>query len=268
MTVVSAFLVAGNPLPLLRPDNPPWRPLVDGYARAADALTASTPDVLLVYSTQWIAVLDQLWQARPRTVGMHVDENWYEYGDLQFDISVDVALAEACIAGSAEVGVRAKGVDYDQFPIDTGTIVANTLLNHDGAPLVIAANNVYHDFATTERLAAMAVDKAAEQGKRVAIIAVGGMSGAYFDKEIILTEDHVRYETDNAANLAFLDALKGGSDAARAALGDYVAAAKPDMGMKHLAWILGATGGFASAIIHGYGPLYGAGGAVVEFNVA
>ena len=268
MTIVSAFLVPGNPLPLLRPDNPPWRPLVEGYVRAAEALAASKPDVLLVYSTQWIAVLDQLWQARPRIAGTHVDENWYEYGDLPFDISIDVALAEACIAGSGDVGVRAKSVDFDHFPIDTGTIVANTLLNRAGAPLVIAANNVYHDFATTERLAAMAVGKAEAQGKRVAVIAVGGLSGAYFDKEINLTEDQIRHAADEAANQAFLDALKGGADKARAALDDYVSTAKPDMGVKHLAWILGATGGFASATVHGYGPLYGAGGAVVEFNVA
>ena len=47
---------------------------------------------------------------------------------------------------------------------------------------------------------------------------------------------------------------------------DYAAAAKVDMGFKHLAFILGAlAGGYASATVHGYGPLYGAGGAVIEF---
>jgi 2-aminophenol/2-amino-5-chlorophenol 1,6-dioxygenase alpha subunit len=51
-------------------------------------------------------------------------------------------------------------------------------------------------------------------------------------------------------------------------LADYAAIAKPDMGLKHLAWILGGTGGFASAKLHGYGPTYGAGAAVVEFVLA
>ena len=268
MTVVSAFMVAGNPLPLLRPDNPPWRPLAEGYARAANTLARSRPDVLLLYSTQWIAVLDQLWQTRAHTIGTHVDENWYEYGDLPVDIRVDVALAEACIAGCGGLGVRAKGVNYDHFPIDTGTIVANTLLNREGVPLVIAANNVYHDFAATERLAAMAVEKAGGQGKRIAIVAVGGLSGAYFDHEIDLEDDRIRNESDDVANRGFLDALSAGSDAARSALGDYAGAAKADMGMKHLAWILGATGGFSSATVHGYGPTYGAGAAVVEFHQA
>lgn len=266
MTVVSSFLVFGNPLPMLKPDVAPWRPLVEGYAKAADALAASKPDAVLVYSTQWIAVLDELWQTRAHTVGVHVDENWYDYGDLPVDITVDVDLAKACIAGCGEIGIRAKGVDYDQFPIDTGTIVADTLLNTARKPLVIAANNVYHDFATTERLAAMAVAKAKASGKRVALVAVGGLSGAYIDQDIDFAEDHIRHAADDAANRKFLDTLSGGADAARAALPDYAAAAKPDMGLKHMAWILGGTGGFSSATVHGYGPTYGAGAAVVQFH--
>ncbi len=268
MAVVAAFLVPGNPLPLLKPGNPPWKPLLGGFARAAEVLAAARPDVLLVYSTQWIAVLDQLWQTRAHTHGVQVDDNWYAHGDLPVDLRVDVALAEACIAGCAAIGVRAKGVDYDGFPIDSGTIVADTLLNRGRVPLVIAANNVYHDFAAVERLAAMAVGAATEQGKRVAVVAVGGLSGAYFDTDIDLADDRIRHTADDVANRGFLAALGGGTDSARAALGDYAAAASPDMGMKHLAWILGATGGFAGATTLGYGPTYGAGAAVVQFDVA
>ena len=49
---------------------------------------------------------------------------------------------------------------------------------------------------------------------------------------------------------------------------NYAKEAKVDMGFKHFAFILGALGGkFASATVHGYGPLYGSGGAVVEFKL-
>ena len=41
------------------------------------------------------------------------------------------------------------------------------------------------------------------------------------------------------------------------------------MGFKHFAFILGAIGGnFNGATVHAYGPLYGSGGAVVEFDLA
>ena len=40
------------------------------------------------------------------------------------------------------------------------------------------------------------------------------------------------------------------------------------MGGKHFAWLLGATGGFRGASVLGYGATYGAGAAVVQFQVA
>ena len=93
------------------------------------ALDRSRPDTLLVYSTQWMAVLDQLWQARERCRGIHVDENWYEYGDLPFDLSIDTELTHRLVEGTREIGITAKGVDYDGFPIDAGTIVAHAGLD-------------------------------------------------------------------------------------------------------------------------------------------
>ena len=51
-----------------------------------------------------------------------------------------------------------------------------------------------------------------------------------------------------------------------AALPGFATQGKADMGFKHAAWVLGAIGGkFKSANVRAYGPLYGSGGAVVEF---
>jgi len=111
MTIVSAFLMPGNPLPLLKGENPPWKVLADAARKAGAALRDSRPDVLLIYSTQWIAVLDELWQTRPHSVGRHVDENWYEYGDLQMDLHCDVDLALACIDCNLHKGTNLTGID-------------------------------------------------------------------------------------------------------------------------------------------------------------
>ena len=151
--VVAAFLVPGNPLPCLKPDNPPWQTIAAGFEQARGALDRARPDTLLVYSTQWIAVLDQLWQARGRCRGIHVDENWYEYGDLHYDLAIDTELSRRLVEGTREMGLTAKGVDYDGFPIDAGTIVAHAGLDPGKRyRLVIAANNLYHDYETTRRL--------------------------------------------------------------------------------------------------------------------
>lgn len=268
MPLVSAFLVHGNPLPYLLPKNPPWKALHRGYRAAAAALAASKPDVIAVYSTQWIAVLDQLWQARPRSRGVHVDENWHEYGDLRFDIRADLELTGAVIAATPRFDVRSKPVDYDGFPIDSGTIVASRYLNPKSAlPFVIASNNVYHDWACTERLAKTVLRCAERQGKRVALVAVGGLSGSIIREEIDIADDHIASQQDDAWNRRMLDLLAGGNmRAIKKAMPQYAQEARVDMGGKHFAWLFGGLGGgYASTRVHAYGPTWGSGAAVVEF---
>ncbi|OVZ59710.1 tRNA U-34 5-methylaminomethyl-2-thiouridine biosynthesis protein [Pigmentiphaga sp. NML080357] len=269
MPIASAFLVPGTPLPLLRRDNPPWDAIARGYEAAGEALAQSKPDVALIYSTQWIAVLDQLWQTRGRIQGSHVDENWHEYGELPFDIRVDTELAKACIASTAQIGVRSREVDYDAFPIDTGSIVAtHFLLRGLELPVVLTSNNLYHDASTTENLGRLAMQAADAQGKRVAVIGVGGLSGSSFRQDIDIAADHIVNDEEDRANREMLALLERGDAAAvREKAPGYAQSARVDMGFKHLYWVLGALGGqYKEARTHAYGPAFGSGAAVVEFH--
>ena len=269
MSIVSAFLVPGSPLPQLRPDVAPWGRLRRALAHAGKSLAASKPDCVLVYSTQWFAVLDQLWITRARSTGLHVDENWHEFGEQPFDIYSDSALAQRCVQACNDAGIKTRGVDYDQFPIDTGTITATTLMNFGSSalPVVIAANNLYHSAEQTEQLGAIAA--AALQDKRVAVVGIGGLSNSMFRENIDLQEDHILSEADDTWNRRVLALMESGDvQALRASLPDYAKEAHPDMGLKQFHWLLGAMGGnFKQAIVHEYAPLYGSGGAVVEFKL-
>ena len=160
----------------------PWK-------RPASPWSPSAPDLIVIYSTQWIAVLDQLWQTRAVLQGLHVDENWHEYGDLPFDMKIDVEFAELALKKTATAGIKAKGVDYDHFPVDTGAIVASNFLNPDGAiPLAITSNNVYHDWQMTESLGRVAADSAAELDRKLAVIGVGGLSGSIYRHVIDISD--------------------------------------------------------------------------------
>lgn len=269
MSVVAAYLVPGNPLPYLRPDNPPWAGIASAYRAAGRAISAARADTILVYSTQWMAVLDELWQMRPSFDDQHVDENWYEYGDLEYKINCDTQLAAACIEGSREIGISSKGVDYDKFPIDTGTIVANGFLNPGSRiPLTIGANNLYHSFDDTVRLGKMAVEKAQKLGRRVAIVGVGGMSGSIFRHEIDIISDGIVSAHDDEWNRKMLERIQQGGGAELGTFAqEYAKEAKADMGFKHFAWVLGGLGErISGAQVHAYGATYGSGAAVIEFR--
>ena len=271
MPVVAAFLVPGIPLPALKPEALGWGRLQSAMQRAGRALEAARAEVALVYSTQWLAVLDQQWLTRKRSHGTHVDDNWYEFGDLPYDIHADTELAHACVAASPRSGVHARGVNYDGFPIDSGTIVAcNGLgMGTPSLPVVVASNNLYHSGTTTETLGALAAKAAEEQGKRVAVVGVGGLSGSLFRTEIDPRSDRFASSEDDKWNQRMLGLLESADVAQiRAAIPVFAKEARADMGFKHVHWILGALGGrYSGARVHGYGPVYGSGAAVVELTL-
>jgi len=269
MPCVAAFLVPGLPHPMLKPDNLPWGQLASAYQRAGRAMSAARPDTIIVYSTQWLAVLDELWQTRPHLKGQHVDENWYEFGDLPFDMTIDTELAHACITATRAIGVTSKPVNYDGFPIDTGTIVADHFLNEGSAPLVLCSNNIYHDWAKTVGLGRVAAETAEQLGRRYALVGVGGLSGAMFREAIAIRDDRIHDPEADRWNRTVLDLIERGDVAGlKRVLPDYQKQAKPDMGLKHLAFLLGGLKeNFFGARVHGYGPVWGSGAAVVEFRL-
>ncbi len=271
MPVVAAFLVPGSPLPVLNPEVIAWGRLAAAMQRAGRALDAARPDAVLLYSTQWLAVLDQQWLTRKRSSGIHVDENWHALGEMRYDVHADTELAHACVAGSPRVGVHARGVNYDGFPIDTGTLAACALLGIGTAarPLVVASNNLYHSAEITEQLGAMAAACADEQGKRVAVVGVGGLSGSLFRTEIEPHSDRIARSEDDKWNQRVLQLIESGDvGQLRRTLPDFAREARADMGFKHFHWVLGALKGrFVGARVHGYGPVHGSGAAVVEFTL-
>lgn len=268
-TVVAAFLLPGSPLPMVQGDNPPWGRLAAAMTAVGESLATVKPDTIVVYSTQWIAVLDQLWQTRAKLAGVHVDENWHEYGDLPFDIRIDTRLANAAIENTTKAGIKAKGVDYDGFPLDTGTISAAHFLDpQNRLPFVITANNVYHDWERTASLGRIASDTARQLSRKVAVVGVGGLSGSFFRHTIDIRQDRVASAAEDAWNRKMLGLMEAGDVATLLAeCPRYAQEARVDMGFKHMAFILGALGNtFRSATVHAYEPLYGTGGAVVEFH--
>ncbi len=269
MSVVAGVLLPGSPLPLLAPDNPPWTPLVEGMERAGAMLADLGVDVIAVYSTQWVAVLDQLWQTRPLVEGVHVDETWHEYGEIEFSLRVDREFAEACIGAAGTRGLRSRSVDYDAFPIDTGTLVASRFLDPQGtARFAMTSNNLYHDAETTRAIGAVVREVAAQRDTRVAAVGVGGLSGSLLRGAIDIASDHIAGEGDDRWNRRVLELLEAGDrDTLEAEWGAFAEQARAEMGFKHFAFLQGALGGHTGpAEILAYGPTHGAGAAVATFR--
>lgn len=267
MTVQAAYLLPSSPLPYFQGDNPPWQPLKQAMEEVGRRIAEHAPDVLIVYSTTWQAVMDQLWQAREIQRGSHVDQNWFDLGELHYDFRIDTDLAAACARAASDAGIKSKEVDYEGFPIDTGTIVAMHFINPEGAiPVVLTSNNLYHDPQAVEHLGAVAAAQADRQHKKSVVIAIGELSGSFFRDEIDIATDHIALPEQDQWNRRMLGFLEVGDAASvNANLQRFNDEGRAEYGFKHIRFLLGALGeSFRCAQRLAYAPLYGKGGAVVE----
>lgn len=267
--IKSAYLIPGSPLPLLQPSAAGLQPLLSGLERARESLEAAAPDTLIVYSTSWVAVVDQMWLTRSHMSGRFVDQTWHEAGHIDWELDVDVPVAQSAVESTGAFGVNSRGCDYDAFPIDAGTIVLSKSMNRNAAiPMVVTTNNLYHDWDRTQDIARAAVEAAGKHGRSISVVGIGGLSGSIFRHGIDFDEDRIFSDEDDSANRRLIDLITNADVAGIADyLPEYSREARGDMGMKHLGFILGALGGsYAKAECLGYGPLCGSGGAVIEFT--
>lgn len=223
---------------------------------------------ILYYSTQWISVLGQSVQVRANPTGKHVDENWYqESPNLAFDFKVDTTLAKTMVKDLSAAGFQTRAVDYDGFPIDTGTIVAETLINPSKIPTGMFSCCVYSDYNETIKLGQTLKKSLEAMDGNSAVVVVSGLSSRYFTTEIDTREDHMRTPEDDAANKKLLELMAKGAWAELAKFKDeYCRTTKADMGLKALAFLEGmGIAGVAGTKLttKAYGAIYGTGAAVL-----
>ncbi len=232
MAVVSAFLVPS----LLDPS------FDAGVQAVSEALIRSEPDVLLIFASGWQTDGDQQWLAVDPAQMLRIDDE----------------LTEACIAGTRAIGIESA---LGGRLVDAG--VSDALrFNRAGLPIVLAANNVGHDFNATERLGGLAGAVAERLKRRVAVIGIGGLSAKTDANDPLPAED----DRWNRTMLSLI--TQGDIYQIRCEMREAVAQARADSGFKHFAWVLGALGGvFTGATLHAYGVCGTGGGAVLQFQL-
>lgn len=266
----AAALVPGLPHLLMPEMNQSYKDLAQAMSALGDQFEKLGVERILYYSTQWISVLGQLFQAREHLHGVHTDENWHELADLPFDFRIDQAFAAAMASIATDAGYQAKLVDYEGFPVDTGTIVADRLLNRGRFKTNMVASCVYSDAQDTARLGEiMRLAIESNQGANsvpTAVVGVTTLSANWFTHEIDMREDQIRLPEDDQWNKKILDHFRNGDYISlEKDLPAYTAACKVDMNFKALHFLKGVGALTEPAKVHAYGPVYGTGNAVIEF---
>jgi len=264
-----AAIVPGMPHLLAGDPAPSWRELAEATRRTGADLRALKPDVLVVLSTQWFTVLGHQVQLDPHPHGTRVDENWYayDYGTLAYDLRMDVPFSEAWADAIDAAGLQARRTRYDGFPIDTGVITAQPLLDPDSAlPIAQVSTNLYADAEDLSTLGACALRAAAATGRSVAFVAISGLSSGLIQRWIEPAEDRFEDPEQDRWNRRMLDLLAAGrvTDALQAST-DYAREAQADSQFRALAFLAGTGCLTGPADVRAYGPIWGTGAAVIHW---
>jgi 2-aminophenol/2-amino-5-chlorophenol 1,6-dioxygenase alpha subunit len=268
--IVRGYIMPGMPHMMLPTESASRVELRNACRVAGANALEARPDVLVIFSTQWVSVLGHLVQARPNPTGLHVDENWYDLGNLPYDFRTDLEVARRTIDLGTAAGLQVRPVDYEGFPVDTGTLVALNFLNpKNEIPVVCISCNIYSGRDEELKLGQAAADAVRALGRRAVVVASTGLSGHYFTREITDDEDRIVNEQDDAENRKLLDLIAAGKCIdAMDLVPEYASKTGADMQFKSYYWLMGAIGSArAKGKVLGYGSIWGSGAAVVEFTV-
>ena len=262
-----------HPHPLLCPDgNSGYRNLRNAFEDCAKKIEESDADLILVYSTTWPSVVGHQIQALENPVWTHVDDDFHYLGSMPYEFSIDVDFAKSMKDAAVARGLYARTVAYEGFPIDTGSVVALSLLNPENRiPAVILSSNMYANRSETIVLGKAARDTLHSQGKKAVVVVVSSLSNRMFTEHIDPSKDRIHSQKDDDWNQKILEFFADGrledlSQLSRDIHGQIrvqkVVAYKP-------AWFMASTMGQHNNYdgdVLAYEPLHGSGGAVITLT--
>lgn len=264
-----ALIVSGLPHSRLVPEKSPhWQDLAKSYTELGKSIAESDADLILYFSTQWPSVIGYLFQANPNPKWTHVDHEWHEFGSMPYEFRVDSDFSKAYADEVRSLGYNAAAVNYRGFPIDTGTIVAQSFLNpKNRLPASMVSCGLYAEKEETLQIGRAAGRALAKSGKRAIAVLVSCLSHRFYTQEINPKEDKISSAKDDEWNRKILELLSEGrlEDVSQVAR-EFSKEANGDMNFKGIWWLAGLCGesNDFQGKVYNYKPVWGTGNALVE----
>lgn len=271
MSLILGLVVPGRPHPLLAPQlNPGWSRLRAAFDVAAQRVRDSGADLIVVFSTQWVSVIGHQVQADPNPQWTQVDQDFFELGTMRYSLRIDAEMAHRSVEAMRARGLHARTVAYRGFPIDTGSVVALSLLDPERRiPAIIVSCNMYSDRNECLVLGKAVADAVAAAGRKAVAVSVTALSNRMHTGWINAADDRIASSKDDEWNRKLLEVLGEGRledtsqlqrDFARQAHGD-----SKGKGFWWLSATMGQHNRYRGEVL-AYEALWGTGGAVVVLD--
>lgn len=223
--------LAPHPPHLVYAENPPqneafseggWETLRWGYAKLARKLKTIDYDAIVIFTPHWQTYIGTHFLGLPEFKSKSVDPVFPNLFRYNYDLKVDVELAEAMHEETAKAGIITKMMKNPDFRVDYGTITSCHLLNPSwDKPIVTISSNrnshYYSNEVMIEQAKALgeACMKAIEKsGKKVVLVSSHSLSHRHFVTEAPLPEDmsreHIYNHSQYVWDMKIIDMFRNG----------------------------------------------------------
>jgi len=281
--------LAPHPPHLVYAENPPqnepraeggWETLRWGYEKLRATLQSLDYDTIMVLSPHWRTYVGTHVLAYPHFKGLSVDPIFPHLFRYNYDLKVDVSLAEAMKQEADQTGYQIKLMKNPDYRVDYGTIVSCHLANPKwDKPIVSISSHAASAYFSPDvmqeemlQLAAITRKAIEKSGKKVVLLASNSLSHRHFTKEPPLPEDmsheHIYNHSQYLWDMKLIEMMKQGkSREIFDLMPDFTEQAIAETDSGALSWLL-ATMNFPKkpATVHAYGTVIGTGNAIVEWK--
>jgi len=223
--------LAPHPPHLVYAENPPqneafseggWETLRWGYAKLARKLKTIDYDAIVIFTPHWQTYIGTHFLGLPEFKSKSVDPVFPNLFRYNYDLKVDVELAESMHEETEKAGIITKMMRNPDFRVDYGTITSCHLLNPDwDKPIVTISSNrnshYYSNEVMIEQAKALgeACMKAIEKsGKKVVLVSSHSLSHRHFVTEAPLPEDmsreHIYNHSQYVWDMKIIDMFREG----------------------------------------------------------
>ncbi len=256
-----------------------WKPLLDGYSSLRESLDAKDYDVIIVHTPHWKTVVGHHFLGVPHFKSLSVDPIFPNLFRFNYDLNVDVELAEAIANEAAGRGLTTTMMRNPDFRVDYGTITSCHLAHPgwDKPVVVISSGRPYfyysNEYGDAEMMALGEATLAGVQrlGRKALLLASTSLSHRHFTDEPEDPEDPRFESIYNPNQRAWDDRImalieSGDSRQILAEMPDFIEQSVSECKDGSFTWLLAALGiPSYPGRIHGYGSVIGTGNAVVEW---
>ena len=243
-----------------------FRPVRDGLVAQGREVDKARLDAMVINSCHLITTFPTVVDGTPRHQGVLTAQEAPEIiHGVGYDIPGDYELAASIVARGRAGGLQCVLANDVHYPLDYGTVMPMVcyLDRAQTLPMVPVSVCLSANLAESFEWGRHVASAARESGKRVGFVASGSVS----HKLVRGPEKGPKAEDEELDHRLAKMLAAGEYGQIRQWLPEFVKAAEPEMGGRHLAMMLGAiieSGETFETTVHAYGPSSGSGNYVIS----